>query len=297
LNQSERDRDRWKSAQNSAYYSHVGPPARQDLDDVRKEYEKKIADCKRRLAVAMNDLSEYPEISQVLDDFNPEATEAEIREYTSQAKEWIDSIQPTFIDTITPQLEDPVTPYVRALSLEEGQIETFESAKRHRSITPPPDDQEKLFLFRVQQMENRMEMAVQKLEETLVFRRYTTISDTAQERLEAQHKQLGLAQASATVEEGECVVDTNVQQFMQLSARADQLGGDMEELVKSTAPVLAEAKSREEILNQLEAEHEQLKRENKSVRTLVSQHGLTHVGSRCESNILNSKDYSKRIRH
>lgn len=213
--------DRWKTTQLSAEYSRASPAARKLLDEQRAQYSQEVGELSIRLNSAIKNLAELPTLPAQVKFLPSAEDEKQIMAYTTELKDWIQSLQLyTRIDP--PQAPEAPKPFPG--KLKDPSEQTIEHVRTMLSV-----------------LEDRADA----IEETISHRKVATIIDvnaTAAE-LQAAHSAAEEANLPPTEDRG-----------APLLAEANQLGDKLEQLSHSAADLILKSHDNQRLLAQLEAE-------------------------------------------
>jgi hypothetical protein len=246
LNERQRDCDRWIVAQNSIRFARAGRSARTKLDSVHEDYETKLLDTKESLEQTMSALTELPETSRSsLTEFNPDLDEKVLIQYTLDLTEWVEGVRKHLIMITTPPVQRlaplPATP----VGYEEGQIYSPPPAKRRRlSLTVNSPGKNGFtyhgFISQIAHLEDRMQRALEQLEETKVVHPNPNLPDPV-------GKTPGLPPCNDKL--GEQITAQSA--VLELSERTDSIGTELSNQAERAASVFTKVHHQELQLQEL----------------------------------------------
>jgi len=158
LADAEADRDRYKRLQTSSQFSRIAAKGREKLDAGRKDSEEKVLRLSKAFKRHMDALEHLPEMSAKFLKLSSEVDEAQIINYIGEVKAWIGDVRPLLVTAMaSAQALESSPSKIRALSVEDGQIEDdHASPSKRRHVSPEPNSASKI-LSRVYRAEKILE--------------------------------------------------------------------------------------------------------------------------------------------
>jgi hypothetical protein len=217
--------DRWKATQFSPQYSRASPATRKILDDKRAAFNKDAADIANRLKLALEALSNLPDLCTASGKTYLDVDENQIMEYTAQLKDWIGQLQ--LGNRIVPPNPSPDNPLLRP---QDGQSWTWQHIK---------------------ELLIQLERLAENVAEQIYFKKFTHMTDI----MDPNEKIAALLQAHHERENSKAALAG--ERVDVLLRNADEVGNELSEKVLLAAQLFTKVQRNEAELEKLREEKRQ----------------------------------------